>query len=303
MKKFIEWHQNMVFKFMVKLNLGVYEIAWISWIKGLLMGAILTLLCSCGAQFEYRLLNSAGNFDAIYGSSSSSGKTEIVYLDELKKDTVNLFTSLEFKTITLDFRPRFYRDYNWYWGRNYNYWGYRPLWLDFDYYWHHNYFTYSPYFFSYYRPWNYWDWYMRPWRPWNNWYQGPFNNSSYNVVYNASRRGSLTSNLNRSISSRIQTNRLVNINKRPVNNNAINTLINNYKPNNSNNYKPSNSNNNIIVKPNNNWKPSNNNYKPNNNFSRPSNNYSRPSNNYSRPSNNVISRPSTPSRGVKINRE
>ena len=48
---------------------------------------------------------------------------------------------------------------------------------------------------------------------------------------------------------------------------------------------------------------SNNNYKPSNNYSRPSNNYSKPSNNYSRPSSNVISRPSSSSRGGKINRE
>ena len=245
------------------------------------------------------LLTSCGSYQL---STYQPVKTEVIYLDEIKKDSVNLFTSLEFNTITLDFRPlrpRFY------WGHNYGYWGYRPLWMDFDFYYGFgNYYSYHyPYYSYYYRPWNVWDWYMRPWRPYNSWYQGPFNNQSYNVIYNASRRGSLTSNLNRNIANRIQTNRVVNVNKRPVNNNAINTLINNYKPNNNNNYKPSNNNSNIIIKPNNNWKPSNNNnYKPSNNYSRPSNNYSKPSSNYSRPSSNVISRPSSsPSRGGKIN--
>ena len=200
-------------------------------------------------------------------------ETDVVYLDEIKGDSVNIFTKLEFNTITLDFRPlkpRFY------WGHNYGYWGHRPLWLDFDYYWHHDYFTYSPYFFSYYRPWNYWDWYLRPWRPYN-WYQGPFNNQSYNVVYNASRRGSLTS-----ISNTLRINRnkpRVNVNK-PV----VDNFIANYKPNNNrnnniiikpnNNYRPSNNNNNIIIKPNNNYRPSNNNYRPSNN-SRPVINNSR----------------------------
>ena len=33
---------------------------------------------------------------------------------------------------------------------------------------------------------------MRPWIPSNNWYQGPFDNQGYNVVYNSGRRGSLT---------------------------------------------------------------------------------------------------------------
>ena len=233
---------------------------------------IIALLFSCGA---YQI-----------APKDKCCQTEVVYLDEIKEDSVNLFTSLEFNTITLDFRPlkpRFY------WGHNYGYWGHRPLWLDFDYYWHHDYFTYSPYFFSYYRPWNYWDWYLRPWRPYN-WYQGPFNNQSYNVVYNASRRGSLTS-----ISNTLRINRnkpRVNVNK-PV----VDNFIANYKPNNN-----SNNNNNIRVKPNNNWQPSNNIIiKPNNNYSRPNNNYSKPNNNYSRPSNNVISRPSSTSRRGKIN--
>ena len=286
MNKLIQWHKNYYYNLLEKWNLSSYQIAWVSWFKGIVFGIIIMLLCGCGT---YQLTPKDKCCD-----------TEVVYLDEIKKDSVNLFTSLEFNTITLDFRPlrpRFY------WGHNYGYWGHRPLWMDFDFYYGYgNYYSYHyPYYSYYHRPWNVWDWYMRPWRPYNSWYQGPFNNQSYNVIYNASRRGSLTSNLNRSIANRIQTDRVVNVNTRPVNNNAINTLISNYKPNNNNNYKPSN--NNIIVKPNNNWKPSNNNnYKPSNNYSRPSNNYSKPSNNYSRPSNNVISRPSSsPSRGGKIN--
>ena len=209
-------------------------------------------------------------------------QTEIVYLDEIKEDSVNLFTSLDFNTITFEWkplRPRFSWGYDFY----YNHWGYRPLWLDFDLY-------YDNFYSYYYRPWNMWDWYMRPWRPYNSWYQGPFNNPSYNVVYNASRRNSLTS-----ISNTLSANRnkpRVNVNK-PV----VDNFIANYKPNNN-----SNNNNNIRVKPNNNWQPSNNIIvKPNNNYSRPNNNYSKPNNNYSRPSNNVISRPSSTSRRGKIN--
>ena len=40
MKKLIKWHQNQLFWFMEKLNLGVYEIAWISWIKGIITTVI-----------------------------------------------------------------------------------------------------------------------------------------------------------------------------------------------------------------------------------------------------------------------
>ena len=111
-----------------------------------------------------------------------------------------------------------------------------------------------------------------------SWYNGPFNNSGYNVIYNASRRGALTS-----ISNRIQTNRSVNVNNRPV---VVNKPIVRFTPNQN---QPSN--NNIIrVKPNN-----SNNYvpKPNNNYNRPNNNYSRPSNNnWSKPNNTINSKPS-----------
>ena len=288
MNKFIQWHKNIFYKILEKWNISSYQAAWLSWLKGLLIGLLLLTLCGCST---YQL-----------APKDKCCDTEVVYLDEIKSDSVNLFTSLDFNTITLDFKPRFSINHSWYWGSSYGYWGHRPLWMDFDFYYgYNNYYSYHyPYYSYYHRPWNYWDWYMRPWRPVNNWYQGPFNNPSYNVVYNASRRGSLTANLNSSISNRVQVNRIENVNKRPVNNNDINTLINNYKPNNNNNYKPSN-NNNIIIKPNNNWKPSNNNN--NNNNYRPSNNYSRPSNNnYIKPSNNTVRPSSNSSRSNSISR-
>ncbi len=227
-------------------------------------------------------------------------ETDVVYLDEIKGDSVNIFTSLDFNTITLDFRPRFHRNYDWYWGRTYGYWGNRPLWMDFDFHFGNYYSYYNPYY-SFNRPWNYWDWYMRPWRPYQHnywsWYNGPWHNQGYNVVYNASRRGFLTQNWNRrnNISNKIVTNRTkprVIVNK-PNNNIVI-------KPNN-NNVRPNNNYNNIRVKPNNNSRPNynNNNSRPNyNNNSRPSYNNSRPVINNSRPVNNN-SRPVNNSRSVK----
>ena len=210
-------------------------------------------------------------------------ETEIVYLDEIKGDSVNIFTKLEFNTITLDFKPRFFRNHSWYWGSSYDWYNwYHPDWVRHHRYWY----WYYPRPYGWYS-WNHWS-YSHYQNPIYSWYNGPFNNQSYNVIYNASRRGSLTS-----ISNTLRVNRnkpRVNIDK-PV----VDNFIANYKPSNSNN------NNNIRVKPNNNWQPSNNIIiKPNNNYSRPNNNYSKPSNNYSKPSNNVISRPSSNRRG-KIN--
>ena len=268
------------------------------------------LFTNCGIQFQYTTLNTAGQIDGIYQSTDLQVDT-ISSVFDLKRKLRNDFNfRYDFATYAMN------QPYSFYWNnprlegiwRPYNrfdvYFYSNWFWNDwaFNYPFHHTWGWNN--WYSWNRPYYYYGW-NRPYSPWNNWYQGPFNNQSYNVVYNASRRGSLTSNLNSVISNRIQTNRIVNVNKRPVNNNAINTLISIYKPSNNSNYKPSN-NNNIIVKPNNNWKPSNNNnnnYKPSNNYSRPSNNYSKPSNNYSRPSSNVISRPSSSSRGGKINRE
>jgi len=220
-------------------------------------------------------------------------ETEVVYLDEIKGDSVNIFTSLDFNTITFKFKPRFYRGSSLYWGNNYGYWGSRPLWMDFGFY-HGNFYSYyNPYYSYFNRPWNHWDYYMRPWMPSNNWNQGPFNNQGYNVAYNSSRRSSLTESNRMSIedkiafgkigNSRLVTNKPV-VNTKPV---IINKpVVNNNKPiwNNSNS-KP-------IIR--------------NNNNNRPTNNYNRPSVNYNnspvKPSSNTIRVKST-SRGGNSNRK
>ena len=47
MKRFKEWHENVMFNFIERFNLGVYQIAWFSWIKGFIMGILIVLMCSC----------------------------------------------------------------------------------------------------------------------------------------------------------------------------------------------------------------------------------------------------------------
>ena len=268
MNKLIQWHKNYYYNLLEKWNLSSYQVAWASWFKGIIFGIIIMLLCGCGT---YQL-----------APVDKCCETDVVYLDEIKGDSVNIFTSLEFNTITLDFRPRFFRNHSWYWGSSYDWYNWwHPNWVRHHRYWH----WYYPRPYGWYG-WNHWS-YSYYTEPLYSWYNGPFNNSGYNVIYNASRRGSLTS-----ISNTLRINRnkpRVNVNK-PI----VDNFIANYKPNNNvnnnirvkpnNNLQPSN-NNNIIIKPNNNYRPSNNNYRPsNNNYSRPSNNsYSRP-NNSSKPS-------------------
>ena len=286
MKKLIEWHKNYYYGLLEKWNVSSYQIAWLSWFKGIAFGVIIMLLASCST---YQLV-----------PKDECCETEVVYLEDVKSGTT-IFSTLDFKTIKLDFRPGFYRSSDSYWFHNYSYWGSRPLWMDFGFY-HGNFYSYySPYYSSFYRPWNYWDYYMRPWMPSNNWYQGPFNNQGYNVAYNSSRRGSLTESSRMSIQDRIgnaamiETSKRKNLvikedgvrwfsNSKPVNNNK--PVINN----NNNNSKP-------IIKNNN--RPSYNNSKPVINNSRPSFN-SKPSfNSNTRPNNNTKPSTSTKRGGKK----
>ena len=204
-------------------------------------------------------------------------ETDVVYLEDVKSGTT-VFSTLDFNTITLDFRPlrpRFY------WGHNYGYWGSRPLWMDFDFYYGNHYSYYSPYYSYFNRPWNHWDYYIRPWTPSNNWYQGPFDNQGYNVVYNSGRRGSLTESNKIANIVKNNTNNRPLFNKPVVNTKPVvinkpiknNTIVNNKPIWNSNNNRP-------VIR---------NNSKPNYNNSKPSYNNSKPTNN-PRPTISVKSR-------------
>ncbi len=44
MKKIIKWHKEKTKKFMNKTGLDSYQLAWVSWVKGLITGIILMLI-------------------------------------------------------------------------------------------------------------------------------------------------------------------------------------------------------------------------------------------------------------------
>jgi len=44
MKKFINWHKRRTNKFMNKKGINSYQLAWISWLKGLITGIVLMML-------------------------------------------------------------------------------------------------------------------------------------------------------------------------------------------------------------------------------------------------------------------
>ena len=163
----------------------------------LIYSLLILLLTSCGVQWQYTTLNHAAQIDSIYSSPN------------IQIDTINSVSDLRWKLRT-DFNFRYdfaqyamQQPYSWYWNNPRLEGIWRPY-NRFDVYFYSNWF-WNDWAFNY--PYNYWGWnswynwnrpyyyygWNRPYRPWNSWYQGPFNNSGYNVVYNASRRGALSS--------------------------------------------------------------------------------------------------------------
>ena len=258
----------------------------------LIYSLLILLLTSCGIQWQYSTLNHASQVDSIYNSP--------------KIDTINSLSDLKYKLRT-DFNFRYdfatyamNQPYSFYWNnprlegiwRPYNrfdvYFYSNWFWTDWAYdYPYNSYFGWN----SWHRPWYYYNWY-RPYRPWNwghNWYQGPYTNTSYNIVYNASRRGALTNNFNRNNNNNIASTIRNNRNKPRVN---INKPINTSNFNINNNSRPRINNNKPIIINNNNSRPViNNNYRPSNNNSRPS---------YS-PSSSIRTAPSSTSRSSNNN--
>jgi len=223
---------------------------------------LILLLTSCGVQWQYTTLNHAAQVDSIYSSPN------------IQIDTINSASDLRWKLRT-DFNFRYdfaqyamQQPYSWYWNnprlegiwRPYNrfdvYFHSNWFWNDwaFNYPFHHTWGWNN--WYNWNRPYYYYGW-NRPYRPWNNWYQGPWNNPGYNVVWNSSRRGNVayingyrtsnrtstrtvSSNTNRRTRSTINVNnnRIIRVNK-PRINNPKPTINNNSRPRINNNPRPS----------------------------------------------------------------
>jgi len=224
--------------------------------KSLILLVFSFLLSSCGLQWQYTTLNHLGQADGIYRAN------------DIQIDTIDNIVQLDRKLRTdFNFRWDFAQyamnqPYSWYWNnprldgiwRPYNrfdvYFHSNWFWSDwaFNYPFHHTWGWNN--WYNWNRPYYYYGW-NRPYRPWNNWYQGPWNNPGYNVVWNSSRRS------NYSFVNGYRTN---------IVSNNIQTTINNSRRtrnilNRANYNKPVISDNNDrIIKPNTrtNWKPQSN---------------------------------------------
>ena len=203
---------------MDKLNLGVYEIAWLSWIQGLAIGGLLVLFCSCGVQFQYSLLNSAGHIDGIYQSSND------VNLEVSQDTDVNFFSNPTYNfNNNLDFRLDYARFNmyqpqvaNWYYGNRYSFW--RPYYrfnypMGMDWFWMD---------WSWNYPFNRYNW------GWNNWYNPLWNSNRRNVNYTYVNGNRGTRNNNSTVSNRIS--------KFNTSNSPLRTQTRSTRTYNSNNY-------------------------------------------------------------------
>ena len=242
---------------------------------------LVTTLSSCGVQWQYTSLSTAGQVDSIYRSSNIQADT-ITSLSDLRWKLRNDFNfRYDFATYAMQ------QPYTWYWNnprlegiwRPYNRFDvyFHSHWFWSDWAWGYNYYGWNS-FYNWNRPWYYgWN------RPYNTWYNGPWHNTGYNVVWNSSRRnnianvigprGSRTNSIISRDNNNIENTIVRRYNKPRNNNNNIDNIVNelrenyNVKPrvyNNPNNVPNNgrpiiNNNNNNINPPRGSWRPSNNN--------------------------------------------
>ena len=212
--------------------------------RSILLILIAFLISSCGVGFKYTTLNHAGHIDGIYSSNDIKIDTlnEFQFRNRLRTDFNFRYDFAQYalsQPASFDWNNRLLGNrYSWnrpYWGYSY-YWDRNQMWNDWV--WGYPYFTphrwspfgydrwgYNSYGYNSYG-WNNWGWYGH-----NNWYQGPWNNRGYNVVWNSSRRGNsvnssrprnyrTTTNSNTSVN----TNRRTNYNKRVIRNSNDKTI-------------------------------------------------------------------------------
>ena len=229
--------------------------------KGILLALFITsVLTSCGVQFKYTALNHAGHIDGIYSSGDYTVDTlnEFQVRNKLRTDFNFRYDFAQYalsQPASFDWNNRLLGNrYNWnrpYWGYSY-YWDRTQMWNDWV--WGYPYNNWHSWNRPYWRSNSYW------WSGYRNWYQSPWNNPGYNVIWNNSRRenisyinGYRTSRLSTSRNSSSNTNRRTNYNKRVILNNndkAINTNTRRQVvPEGSNNGRRSRVRENILIKP------------------------------------------------------
>ena len=65
MRKLKEWHKNYYYGLLEKWNVSSYQIAWLSWFKGIIFGIIIMLLVSCGT-YQLTPVDKCCETDVVY---------------------------------------------------------------------------------------------------------------------------------------------------------------------------------------------------------------------------------------------
>ena len=306
-----------MFNFMEKLNLGVYEITWISFLKGLLIGIALMLLSGCGIQYKVATTNccSDGIYDDVILEVPDTTKIDTISsIFQLKRKLRNDFNfRLDFAQYAMN------QPLSWY----YNNPSLDGIWRPynrFDVWFHsHQFWTdwaYNYPWFGWSHPWwvknhRYYNWYYphpQGWYGWNHysydWYTQPLISSNNNYAFINGRRGSRKFVVNSNIEQDTNRRRNNRVYPNPNNNNINNVIrwtrdnniqlnINSNPPDGTRVIIPRVNNNNIRVIPDTNVRPS----RPSYNSRPPVYNNSRGSNNVIRSNNNSSNSSSRGSRG------
>lgn len=178
MRKFKEWHTNIIRNYMKQLNIDIFGLAWLSWSKGVLMTVILMLLTSC-ASFQLTTLNH-----------------DPMYPDEMKVDVIDNEFQLARKLRTDDrFRWDFAQyamrqDMRWNYAFYFNNRMYRSAFASpFYFYWNSNQYWYNWASNSHFNMgFNHWDTFGFYGNSWNigygyGYYGNYWNNGYYNGWY------------------------------------------------------------------------------------------------------------------------
>ena len=290
----------------------------------LLLGLLLT---GCSATYQLSTLNHDPIYDTVLEVPADVQIDTLSYRQLRWKLRTDFQFRYDFATYAMN------QPYSWYMS-NYRYSYWRPY-NSFDVYWNrHSFWNDWAFSYPYNYGWNSWNSPFYSWhRPYNwgysysSWWNGPFNNSGYNVAWNSSRNNNNVAYINgrrgsNNVINRTDTNSnienriVVNRNKPRNNNNVINNIVNeirdnlNIKPRvytNPNNV-PTNNNNSRSIRVYNRPENNNNNNNINNNINNNNSSriYTRPpvnnSNTSTRSSSNV-SRSSSVSRGGNSNRK
>jgi hypothetical protein len=210
--------------------------------KKLLIVLLGLLLTGCSSTYQLSTLNHDPIYDTVLEVPADVQIDTLSYRQLRWKLRTDFQFRYDFATYAMN------QPYSWYMS-NYRYSYWRPY-NSFDVYWNrHSFWNDWAFSYPYNYGWNSWNSPFYSWhRPYNwgysysSWWNGPFNNSGYNVAWNSSRNNNNIAYINgrrgsnnvvnrNNTNSNIENRIVVNRNKPRNNNNVINNIVNEIRDN------------------------------------------------------------------------